>query len=920
MQIDNDTMIIIDGKDKTDSITSCIASTSRYDIVYKFSAQVHHYSSANVKVLHVLQRIDPESVVFKVNGCVITPIDQILDFGEYYRIILHQGKNTSYRKTEVTLSKNCLYEPNARGLLDYYKSIAKAISLKSDTGFNILETQYNHISAVDDSTVLGKYLNPKSPMRQACHSNTLIYPFGINQSQKTAVENAFSSQISIIQGPPGTGKTQTILNIIANAVRNGNTVAVVSNNNSATQNVAEKLEKQGLSFLTAFLGSHSNKEQFLQAQTGHYPPMGSWIQPPKVITSLKQEIRILSEELTTMLELRNNISQIEQELLELKPEQFYFEEYYEKLQTESPADFSRLESFSSKKLLSLWLEYEACEGKKVGLLKRLLRTIRYGKVASQLFYSVPESAVPYLQKLFYKHRISELQKEQTSLKARLESYHFQQKMDELRKKSIVLFKAELAQRYYRRPGRLCFEKYDFRRNASDFVKEYPIILSTTYSIKGTLSPDFIYDYLVIDEASQVDLVTGVLAFSCAKNIVIVGDQKQLPNVLTPEEAKIADTFWDRSKLDERYRFTTHSILTSAAEVWPNAPSVLLKEHYRCHPKIASFFNQKFYNGELVIMTEDHGEQDVLTMYRTAPGNHARGRFNQRQIDVVKAEVLPKLLGSGLTNIGIITPYRNQAAALCRQLENHYEVSTVHKFQGREKDAIILVSVDNVIGKFVDDPNMLNVAISRAIRSLSVVISNDQRNANTNYGDLAKYIEYNNLQIIDSKVFSVFDLLYKGYQQQRIQYLKKHKRISEYVSENLAYSIIEKILNSGEFSKIGCAVHSSLATLVKDYSDFTERESQFASNPLTHVDFLLFSKMDKSPVMAIEIDGTRYHVAGSIQSERDSLKNSVLEKCGIPLLRIRTDESGEAARITATLRKAIGREESLYNEVKGEAVE
>ena len=58
-----------------------------------------------------------------------------------------------------------------------------------------------------------------------------------------------------------------------------------------------------------------------------------------------------------------------------------------------------------------------------------------------------------------------------------------------------------------------------------------MILSTTYSIKGTLSFEHIYDYLIVDEASQVDLATGVLAFACARNIVIVGDLQQLPNVL-----------------------------------------------------------------------------------------------------------------------------------------------------------------------------------------------------------------------------------------------------------------------------------------------------------------------------------------------------------------------------------------------------
>ena len=198
--------------------------------------------------------------------------------------------------------------------------------------------------------------------------------------------------------------------------------------------------------------------------------------------------------------------------------------------------------------------------------------------------------------------------------------------------------------------------------------------------------------------------------------------------------------------------------------------------------------------------------------------------------------------------------------------------------------------------------MLNVAVSRAVRSLSVVISSNPENEKTNYGDLARYIEYNNYQIIDSKVFSVFDLLYKGYYDQRRKYLKKHKRVSEFDSENLAYSVIEKILCAPEFTKIDCVMHSSLATLVRDYSLLTEAEARYASNPLTHIDFLLFNKMDKSPVMAIEVDGTKYHAEGSRQAERDAMKNSVLSKCGIPILRIRTNESGEQERIIAMLRE------------------
>lgn len=82
--------------------------------------------------------------------------------------------------------------------------------------------------------------------------------------------------MSVIQGPPGTGKTQTILNIIANVIQNGKSVAMVSNNNSAVSNVAEKLDAKELSFLAAFLGSRENKDHFLETQTGIYPDMTTW--------------------------------------------------------------------------------------------------------------------------------------------------------------------------------------------------------------------------------------------------------------------------------------------------------------------------------------------------------------------------------------------------------------------------------------------------------------------------------------------------------------------------------------------------------------------------------------------------------------------------------------------------------------------
>jgi hypothetical protein len=563
---------------------------------------------------------------------------------------------------------------------------------------------------------------------------------------------------------------------------------------------------------------------------------------------------------------------------------------------------------TSSSALELWLLCEKYIKRKrmPCFIGRLINRSVHG-IINKAFYSVgPDMMIAICQKRYYTALICEFTAGISILKSELDRFNFDKKMNEYSELSVQLFRDQLA-RKYKNGERRQFRLDDLWKNSKEFIEEYPVILSTTYSLRSSLSNKVMYDYVIIDESSQVDIATGALALSCAKKAVVVGDLKQLPNVVDSERAQKTDAVFAEFNLSEVYRYKNHSLLLTIAELFPNAPKTLLREHYRCHPKIIEFCNQKFYNDQLIILTEPKSDRKPLIVYKTAPGNHARGRVNQRQIDVIKNEIIREqnLAGDGIS-IGIVTPYRDQTNELQKAFDGTgIQADTVDKFQGRENDVIILSTVDNKISDFTDNANRLNVAISRAIEQLIVMVNSGDDIRDKNIGDLVRYIEYNNLEIVQSKIYSVFDYLYKGYYKKRKELLSKQKKISEYDSENLMYGLISKVLCEERFMRFDVAVHIPLKMILRDMNDLTTDEKQYAQNILTHVDFLIFDKIGRVPRLVIEVDGTRYHAKGTRQAKRDEMKNGILQKYGLPYVRFKTNESGEYERLSVALDRVMG---------------
>ena len=901
-------MTIIKGEIKTRDVKFLEQDDASHKMNVTFNnRKTYSYTLDNVEFLENPKFLDPRIYHLSKDGKNFFSVEAIYEFvgkdAAYIHVCFKNNVERDYYKSQLDIQESYLNKKDAANVFDYIKETSKLSNLKNESNEEqLLPKKFKKISFLRSDVALTKYLNPKSLKESIDGEYMPIFPFGCNNSQYVAVKRAMENQISVIQGPPGTGKTQTILNIIANILIQGKTVQVVSNNNSATENVFEKLSssKYNLGFIVATLGKSDNKTNFINNQKTIYPDFTSW-KSDDIQDDFMQQVQEKSKKLKTVFDKQERLAQLNQELNRLKIERKYFNEYLN--ETNVTVDYTKYKrSMKSNKWMKLWQECQSISevNKDINFFFKLKFFFKYGLYNFSIYSLEISQIITTFQAFYYETRENEILKELDDITAYLnnKSNHL---LDNLTNDSMKFLKNYLANKYEKNTYRQLFTSEDFLKNPYDILNEYPVILSTTFSSRDSLNDNVVYDYVIMDEASQVDIATGALAMSCAKNMVIVGDTNQLPNVVDKHTEIRADAIFNQYNLSKGYRFT-NSFLQSVLEVMPNVTQTMLREHYRCHPKIIEFCNQKFYRGNLIIMTEDHGEKDVLKVIKTVKGNHSRNHFSQRQIDIIKNEIIP----NDITNkkeTGIIAPYNNQVQSLKEQIDG-IEQATVHKFQGKEKDTIIISTVEDEITDFVDDPYLLNVAVSRAKKKLILVVTGNEQNKERNIMDLIDYIQYNNFEVVESNVYSIFDYLYKQYTKERKLFLNKNNRKLEYDSENLMYTLLEEILKNDDYKMLDFVCHFPVNMLIKNPYLLNDDECLYAMNPATHVDFLVYNRISKRAILAIEVDGYAFHQKETAQAKRDLLKNHIFELYYIPLLRFSTTGSGEREKIINMLNKIL----------------
>lgn len=900
-------IIIINGDNKTAQVESIQPYGHQYVIKFLNSDKTYHYSRNHVLWLTNPLTVDIENCHIYVNGRRENNVMSIHLFAgdtkKFYAVRYSNDSIRHFPENEIDIKRSCIVG-KATDLFDYMQQCARINTLGADevdkSSEGLLSAIYSNIDFVDEKTAAAVYLDSQRDIKKY-KIDTILFPFGCNASQERAVKAALSNQISVIQGPPGTGKTQTILNIIANLLVEGKSILVVSNNNSATENVLEKLSKNGLGFLVAPLGNRENKEAFIANQPSLNPELPSWSKSRMEMWRASSEANVSLKKVESVFEMQERLAICRQELAEVEAEKSHYKQEY-------AGDLSEKKiKTSSSKILKISQRLKNYANKyqsdTTGPIKRLRHKVDklsielHMLLSMDIRQSLTHESVPrlisLLDWLFYIRKIEELKQEIDNLENNLSQFNAAALMKSLTDNSMTILKASIAKKYKNKRETIASVK-DLFNNATEVLNNYPIVLSTTFSSKTCFNSDTIFDYVIMDEASQVSVETGLLALTCAKNAVIVGDTMQLPNVITDEDKTKLDEIRQSFDIPDSYDAARHSFLSSVLATLPTVSETLLREHYRCHPDIINFCNQKFYGGNLLIMTQRNDDDKHLIALTTTPGQHCRGHYNQREIDAVKLELLPLLQNQEQT--GIIAPYNKQVDQFLAQIPN-VEAATVHKYQGREKDVIIMSVTDDVITEFADNANLLNVAVSRAKDKFCLVVTGNPQELKGNIHDLLKYIKYQQGTIIQSRLRSIFDYLSSHVEQFR----RENESESEYESENLTFNLIEKIRTTyPHLSHIKALRNYPLRYLISDTSALSEREAKYALHPSTHIDFLIINRVTKEPLLAIETDGYSFHNEQTEQFKRDCMKDKILENYGLPLLRLSTVGHSEEQRIVSAL--------------------
>ena len=278
-----------------------------------------------------------------------------------------------------------------------------------------------------------------------------------------------------------------------------------------------------------------------------------------------------------------------------------------------------------------------------------------------------------------------------------------------------------------------------------------IFITTNLSTSSLPLKEWFFDYLIIDEASQNDIASVIPLLYRVKNVIIIWDPNQLQNIIKLNNDSIWKIFdWTLKKANLKwidyiedfkdiYNFK-NSIFSTFESIFKskmNKNILTLKEHYRCQDDIINYSNYIIDDYELfprLYQKNENLNNTWISLWIHWQEDIKSDDSEDTKINIWEANAIIKYLIEIIwvlwekVSIWVIAPFRNQVNYINKLLRDNWLekyknilVDTVHKFQWDEKDIILFSTVfpNAKASSFLNDVNLLNVAVSRARNSFLI---------------------------------------------------------------------------------------------------------------------------------------------------------------------------------------------------------
>lgn len=433
----------------------------------------------------------------------------------------------------------------------------------------------------------------------------------------------------------------------------------------------------------------------------------------------------------------------------------------------------------------------------------------------------------------------------------------------------------------------------------------PVFMMSPLSIANYLPPGALhFDLVIFDEASQVRPVDALGALLRGRQLVVVGDSKQLP------PSSFFDSLLKEVDDEENVTADMPSILGMCDA--QGAPQRMLRWHYRSrHESLITLSNQEFYENKLVIFPSPGADHKLGLVYhhlKEATYDRGKTRTNQKEADAIIEAVIEHARNFPELSLGVVAFSTAQMQAIQQSLEAaRKKMPDVEAFfKAHPHEPFFVKNLENVQG---DERDVIFISIGYGRTPEGTV--------NLSFGPLNNEGGERRLNVLITRAkqrcevftnLTAEDIDVNKTESEGVRALKNFLHFAQH--GNLQVPVTEDVLQKTPFEEqvadhliaAGYTVHRQVG------------------NKSFYIDLAIVDPENSGKyLIGITCDGAAYNAARSAR-DRDRLRQQVLEEMGWKIYRVWSTDwfrhpARELRRLLAAVDNAKGKQIAIPDEME-----